>query len=137
MKSYQNFPKILSDRPAAYRNIKVTVGSWSYQASSNNNGYTNIWSDSALIAAGGLSNGVLDYYQIHFYNNMGGTMSPIQNVMPFWQAFDKPHVIGEIPSDPYPYAISSAQSGSFFYEKLLQNCYAGVWGWYVRFNYVF
>eukprot|EP01036_Dinobryon_divergens_P027191 gene27191-35921_t len=110
-------------------NIKVTVGSWSYQALSNVNGAVNIWSDANLIAAGGAANGVLDYYQIHFYNGFGSTWSPIQNFMPVWQTFDKPHVIGELPNDPYPYTASSYTTGSYFYEKLLQNCYSGSWGW--------
>lgn len=46
--------------------IKVTVGSWSFIGSSHVNGHTNIWSDRALIAAGGKENGVLDYFQVHY-----------------------------------------------------------------------
>lgn len=107
----------------------MTVGSWCYQASSNVEGATNIWSDANLIAAGGATNGVLDYYQIHFYNGFGNNWSPIANMMPFWQALDKPHVIGELPNDPYPYATTAYTAGSYFYQKLLQNCYSGAWGW--------
>jgi hypothetical protein len=112
-----------------YRHIKVTVGSWSYQALSTVNGATNIWSDANLIAAGGAANGVLDYYQIHYYNGFGSTWSPIQNMMTYWQTYDKPHVIGEIPNNPNPFTASSPQTGSYFYNTLLQNCYSGAWGW--------
>lgn len=105
------------------------MGSWSYQALSTVNGATNIWSDAALIAAGGAANGVLDYYQIHYYNGFGSTWSPLTNAMPHWLTFDKPHVIGEIPANPSPFTTSSAAAGSFFYEQLLKNCYSGSWGW--------
>jgi len=102
--------------------VKVTVGSWSYKASSNVNGYTNVWSDQSLISAGGKQNGVLDYYQIHFYNGFDQTINPFSNSMAHFQALDKPHVIGEFENAP-------TGGGSKFYEVLLQNCYAGAWGW--------
>ena len=109
--------------------MKVTVGSWSYQALSLVGGATNIWSDASLRAAGGQANGVLDYYQVHFYNHFGDSWSPLQHPVAYWQALDKPHVIGELPNDPNPYSTNSYQTGSYFYEKLLQNCYSGSWGW--------
>lgn len=102
--------------------IKVTVGSWSYVASSSVNGNSNIWSDAALIAAGGRANGVLDYYQIHYYNWAYPYYSPFLYDASYWGADDKPHVIGEFPADP------SATSG-YSYDILYQRNYAGAWGW--------
>lgn len=104
--------------------IKVTVGSWSYIASSNIHGNTNIWSDASLIAAGGKSNGVLDYYQIHYYNWAYPDNSPFLHAADSWGVSDnKPHVIGEFPNNP-----TSVDSNSM-YEKLYTSGYAGAWGW--------
>ncbi len=55
--------RVISAIHNVFPDLYVTVGSWSYIASSNVNGNTNIWSDDALIAAGGHLNGVLDFYQ--------------------------------------------------------------------------
>jgi hypothetical protein len=102
--------------------VKVTVGSWSYIGSSNVNGNTNIWSDSALIAAGGKANGVLDYYQIHYYNWAYPSNSPFVYAADHWQSSEKPHVIGEFPNDP------TGVSG-YIFESLYKGNYAGAWGW--------
>ena len=102
---------------------KVTVGSWSYIASSNVNGNVNIWSDRQLIAAGGKANGVLDFYQIHFYNWAAPNYSPFVHRADEWGASDKPHVIGETPNNP------SGVLQADIYKTLYNNGYAGVFGW--------
>jgi len=111
------------------KNIKVTVGSWSYHANSNILGETNIWSDNALIAAGGKVNGVLDFYQIHYYNWAYPNFSPFVHNATTWAVYDKPHVIGEFPNNPTPYTAASPSNGEYIYEKLYQTGYAGAWGW--------
>jgi hypothetical protein len=104
--------------------VKVTVGSWSYKASSDVVGrFGNIWSDTALIAAGGIANGVLDFYQVHYYNKMYPTFSPFVNNVDYWEASDKPHVVGEFPNDPW------GAASPYFYETLYTGGYAGAWGW--------
>ncbi len=103
--------------------VKVTVGSWSYIAASNVLQHTNIWSDEALVAAGGRTNGCLDYYQVHYYNWAYPTYSPFLQPATHWAALDKPHVIGEFPSNPQGVA------NPMFYEDLYLRGYAGAWGW--------
>lgn len=107
--------------------IKVTVGSWSYIASSSRYGNTNIWSDAALLAAGGHSNGILDYYQVHYYNWAYPDYSPFLYNASYWLVNDKPHVIGEFPNNPIPYEADL--SAGYCYEQLYRGGYAGAWGW--------
>lgn len=100
--------------------IKVTVGSWSYIASSASEGqYGNVWSDSALISAGGKSNGVLDYYQIHYYNWAYPNYSPFIYDVEHWGSSEKAHVMGEFPNDPF------GVTDQYFYETLYKHGYAG------------
>lgn len=109
--------------------LLVTVGSWSYHASGNINGDTNIWCDKCLINAGGEVNGVLDYYQIHYYNWAAPGYSPFQHPASYWNVFDKAHVIGEFPNNPIPFTSNSTSQGDYCYEKLYQSGYSGAWGW--------
>jgi hypothetical protein len=102
--------------------VKVTVGSWSYLASSTVGTYSNIWSDSALVKAGGRINGVLDYYQIHYYNWAYPSYSPFVHGVEYWGCPEKPHVVGEFPNDP-------TGASTYFYEDLYTTGYAGAWGW--------
>jgi mannan endo-1,4-beta-mannosidase len=49
----------------------VTIGSWSELTQTDSYGQYNHYKDSCLIAAGGKSNGVLNFYQIHTYSHGG------------------------------------------------------------------
>jgi|GEM_PF-2893195 len=106
----------------------VTTGSWSFQASrewGDALGQINVWSDERLITAGGKDNGILDYYQVHYYSWGGEDLSPFHHPASYWN-LDKPIVIGEF------YCTDEAYFGvnrEDLYTTLYNNGYAGAWGW--------
>jgi hypothetical protein len=101
----------------------VTNGTWEFQAASDVTGMKNYYSDAELVAAGGLANGTLDYYEVHYYSSDGTKYSPFINPASYW-GLDKPVVIGEF------YAL--AQDGvaaADTYTSLHAGGYSGSWAW--------
>ena len=82
---------------AADSKALVTVGAWSEWTSTDVYG-KNLWGDSCLIAAGGMADGYLDFYQIHSYahNNKYNDYSPFRVSSKDVYELDKPVIIGEL-----------------------------------------
>lgn len=116
--------------------VLVTNGSWSFRASSDKSlrgtVFTNYYRDDRLIAAGGDSLGVLDFYSVHYYKHFMTEQSPFHHDASYW-GLDKPIVIGEFYlSDPRrdnnPDAIFGVPWQQL-YETLYDRGYAGAMGW--------
>jgi hypothetical protein len=115
---------------------KVSNGSWNAMALVDINAIssTNYYTDAALIAAGGDTEGTLDFYMLHFYAEYNGNKySPFHNPVAYWE-LDKPLLIGEFAAHGIINAgkgfvpttqLTTTQSLSFLYD----NGYAGGWGW--------
>lgn len=107
----------------------VSTGVWSMKALTDQEGNTNYYRDDRLIAAGGDQEGVLDFYQIHYYpEHFGNAYSPFHRPASWW-GLDKPIVIGEFPvreidgqADPH---MSTAEA----YQRAMLYGYAGVMPW--------
>lgn len=101
----------------AQPNVKVTSGALGFTScvDKSSRGYINQYSDQKLIAAGGKSNGVLDFYNIHYYDWAGTDGSPFH--MSFQGTnLDKPTVIAEY----YPintFGVSSNNLGTTLIQK--------------------
>ncbi len=127
----------------------VTNGSWSFYASSDNvpgSNRMNYYRDDRLVAAGGDTDGTLDYYTVHYYEWGGTELSPFHHDVGYW-GLDKPVVIAEFYlSDDrdlsyyqgYPtealrrQATLNATYGVPYqrlYETLYDRGYAGALGW--------
>ena len=116
---------------------QITNGSWAFIASSDvGAGNFNYYTDERLIAAGGDSDGTLDFYTTHYYEWAGTARSPFHHDKDHW-GLDKPLVIAEFfmgagdDGDPeYVYGIHHSE----LYETLFNRGYAGAlaWQW---FNY--
>ncbi len=106
-------------------NTLVTVGSWSERTQTNAFGFLNYYSDECLRKAGGKTNGVLDFYQIHTYSWQGkfSTSSPMLNKVSDFN-LSKPLVIGE---------FNEQEGGGLNIQKLYGHVYDfgfnGGWGW--------
>ncbi len=81
----------------------------------------NYYRDDRLIAAGGDSLGILDYYNVHFYGTQA--QSPFNHPYSTWQ-LTKPLVIGEFFMQD-TYGIPYQQ----LYKQLYQTGYAGAMSW--------
>jgi cellulase (glycosyl hydrolase family 5) len=109
-------------------NARVTSGAQTFGTCSTGvKNMTNLYSNSALQAAGGMSNGTLDFYEVHYYmsNDSAGTTtySCFANPASHW-GLDKNVVIGEF------YAITTdGVNGSDTYTSLYNNGYNGAWAW--------
>jgi hypothetical protein len=111
----------------------VTTGAWQFtvNAATAGAGFTNAYSNAALLAAGGdggtpgRANGTLDFYEDHWYDNWNGatTVSPFAHPAAYWD-LDKPVVIGEF----WPIA-SNGVAAADLYTTLYTNGYAGGWAW--------
>ncbi len=96
----------------------------------------NYYSDASLIAAGGDTQGVLDFYQVHGYPEWSdeakdGLLNMFKYPKSHWQ-LSKPLIVGE-----HWNIIGSGNEmlKPFHYQHLHDTGYAGVWGWgyfYVR-----
>jgi hypothetical protein len=102
----------------------VTNGAWTFQACANGlAGMNNYYSDAALVAAGGKTNGTLDFYEVHYYVGNGSKNSPFLNPASHW-GLDKPVVIGEF------YALAQDNvAAANTYTTLFSNAYDGAWSW--------
>lgn len=86
--------------------------------------YRTKYTDSALIAAGGKANGVLDFYEVHFYQVNGQGNNVFANPRSHWGLSEKKLVIGEFSIDG-----SAPASGDDSYTNLFTNGYDGAWAW--------
>jgi hypothetical protein len=101
--------------------VLVTNGCWDMQAGTDVDGHYNYYTNARLIAAGGDTDGILDFYCIHYYDWAGTEHSPFQHSASYW-GLDKPLVIAEFfPNCTYCTSTS--------YESLYQNGYAGAMAW--------
>ena len=104
-------------------NARVTSGAQTFGTCSNASGGTNLYSNSALTAAGGMSNGTLDFYEVHYYTSNGSGVSCFTHPASNWK-LDKNVVMGEF------YAITTdGVNGSDTYTSLYNNGYNGAWSW--------
>ena len=111
-------------------NARVTNGTWSLKVNTNvGNGNINYYSDNELVAAGGTSNGTLDFYQVHYYDwqdNQNPSISPFEHNKDYWQ-LDKQLMLGEF------YATQAAAvlgvTDDSVYDWIYQNGYFGAWAW--------
>ncbi|MBN1766001.1 MAG: cellulase family glycosylhydrolase [Sedimentisphaerales bacterium] len=101
--------------------VYVTNGCWAFIAGSDVDGNYNYYTDARLIAAGGDSDGYLDFYCVHYYDWAGEPLSPFHHDASYWE-LDKPLVIAEFfPNCSYCTSTS--------YETLYQRGYAGALAW--------
>lgn len=76
----------------------VTNGSWNFRVLTDVDGMYNYYRDDRLTAAGGDPEGILDFYQVHFYPcHFDEKTSPFHHPADYWQ-LDKPILIGEFPA---------------------------------------
>jgi Cellulase (glycosyl hydrolase family 5) len=108
---------------AADPNARVTSGAQTFGTCSNASGGTNLYSNSALTAAGGMAKGTLDFYEVHYYTSNGSGNSCFTHPASNWK-LDKNVVIGEF------YAITTdGVNGPDTYTNLYTNGYNGAWAW--------
>lgn len=86
--------------------------------------YRTKYTDAALIAAGGKANGILDFYEVHFYQVNGQGNNVFANPRSHWGLPEKKLVIGEFGIDG-----SSPVAGDDSYTNLFTNGYDGAWAW--------
>jgi hypothetical protein len=103
---------------------EVTVGSWSFQASTDAAGNTNYYSDERLVAAGGDADGTLTHYEVHYYDHFGtGPLCPFRNPKSYYN-LNKPVVIAEFSED-----CGTGDSIETLYTLLYTTGYDGAAGW--------
>ncbi len=86
---------------------------------------TNLYRDDRLIAAGGDSDGTLDFYMIHYYEDHGKVSSPFHHPASYWE-LDKPIVVGEFSANgPYGDELTPTEAYNYLYD----NGYAGAMSW--------
>ncbi len=102
----------------------VTNGTWEFQALSTLSGMNNYYSDSELIAAGGMPNGTLDFYEVHYYAQNTAKYSPFAHPASYW-GLDKPIVVGEF----YALPQDDVTDAGDLYTYLYDGGYAGAWAW--------
>lgn len=115
--------------------VPVSTSTWNVLTMSDKVG-SNRYTDEKLIAAGGDTQGFLDFYQIHYYDEYyGNAFSPFHNPKSNWNV-DKPMVIGEFfisyggyLSDFKPHLSNPRKSTTQCYKYGIDNGYAGVMGW--------
>ncbi|MBX9853058.1 MAG: cellulase family glycosylhydrolase [Cytophagaceae bacterium] len=92
----------------------VTVGSASIRWNASiTPAVGNFWSDAALKAAAyNDNNAYLDFYQVHYYDNMGTGLSPYSKTKAAW-GFDKPTLVGE-----------TGDAGSYTYQQQYDYSYS-------------
>jgi hypothetical protein len=86
----------------------------------------NFYSDSMLIAQGGDSAGVLDFYSVHFYGS-GTSTSPFHHSSSYWN-LTKPIVVAEFAMEAGQGAPTGVPVASI-YTRLYDYGYAGALGW--------
>jgi hypothetical protein len=108
--------------------ILVSNGSWNMKVLCDRLGHRNYYSDSELISAGGDSDGFLDFYMVHYYNNDGGDNthhSPFHHNASYW-GLDKPIIVAEFSAHGFDNPYLTPQDT---YQRVFDNQYAGVLTW--------
>ncbi len=101
----------------------VTNGTWSFKAQTDVEGCTNYYTDKRLIAAGGDSLGILDFYSVHWYEGNGMALSPFSHSKSYW-GLDRPLVVAEFHmKDAFGVPLDR------LYEVLYSGGYAGALAW--------
>lgn len=108
----------------------VTNSAWTFITNSNTGDYKNYYSDEELIRVGGRAGGILDFYQVHYYDNWGAQgnsiVSPFAHHVSHWN-LDKPVAIGEF------WVLDIIYSGDYraddMYTILYEQGYSGAWAW--------
>ncbi|MEO7424790.1 MAG: cellulase family glycosylhydrolase [Fibrobacteria bacterium] len=96
--------------------------------------YLNWYTDEALKAAGADADGILDFYQVHYYGWNGPSNSPFRKGAASWSV-TKPLIVGEFASSSWGPTTSSssamqdAESVDTLLENLYKNGYAGGLFW--------
>ncbi len=108
----------------------VTNGAQTFDYCSNVSGKNAYYSDSALIAAGGKQNGILDFYEVHYYTANGSSNSCFTHPASYWK-LDKKLVMGEFAA-----ADDVDVSQNDLYTNLYSNGYDGAWAWSYDADYV-
>lgn len=105
--------------------VLVTLGSWNERAQTDSFNYRNYYTDSCLIAAGGMSDGVIDFQQMHTYawDEAFSDTSPFSQSNPAYQ-LSKPNVIGEFSQDG-----GDGRDITTMYEWAYSEGYSGAWSW--------
>lgn len=113
----------------------VTNGSWNFRVLTNRKGMTNYYNDARLIEAGGDPDGILDFYQVHFYAaHFDESTSPFHHPASYW-GLDKPILIGEfaahglIKQEGQNFRLKKELSAEDAWVFALENGYAGALGW--------
>ena len=114
--------------------VSTGIKDFSYLWNHSSNSNTFRYSGAALIAAGGDTDGWLDFYMGHYYPEWQGTsISPFHNSASHWAA-DRPIVIAEFPSRSWPWSGYNVQPGTDMdiveaYRYAFGNGYAGALSW--------
>jgi hypothetical protein len=108
---------------AADPDTPVTNGSQVFQYCSNVNSNTNLYSDTALRAAGGMQTGTLDFYEVHYYESNGPGNSCFLNPASHWN-LDKKLVMGEFYAQTTD-GVSQDNTYTYLYDA----GYNGAWAW--------
>eukprot|EP00164_Ancoracysta_twista_P001842 GFYU01002423.1.p1 GENE.GFYU01002423.1~~GFYU01002423.1.p1 ORF type:complete len:436 (-),score=74.36 GFYU01002423.1:88-1341(-) len=138
----ENFLKFINWQVAAIHRADpkslVTVGSWAMNAMLSGGGpggfVVNHYCDECLVAAGGMSDGVLDFYQVHTYDWKGkyNAWDPFNDqtmakYRPLMGSRPRPLVIGEFSSkrgagrsieEMYTYAYDAGYSGTWAWQAI-------------------
>jgi hypothetical protein len=114
---------------AADPNVLVTNGSQTFDYCSNASGKTNYYSDSQLVAAGGKTNGTLDFYEVHYYTSNGASDSCFTYPASHW-ALDKKLVMGEFAA-----ADTDGVTLANLYTSIYSSGYSGAWAWAYTANW--
>ena len=105
-------------------NALVTSGAQTFGTCSTASGMQNLYSDSALSAAGGKSDGTLSFYEVHYYESNGTQYSCFMNPASHWGLTGKKLVMGEFYA-----ATTDGVSQADTYTSLYTNGYSGAWAW--------
>ncbi|HEY9165733.1 MAG TPA: discoidin domain-containing protein [Candidatus Kryptonia bacterium] len=104
----------------------MTTADWvAYMQKISLAGNTNYYTDARLKAAGGDSDGTLDFYTVDYYSGAGTSYSPFLHNCSAYM-LDKPLVIGEFFMAP-----TDGLADGVLYPRLYNNGYAGalMWAW--------
>jgi hypothetical protein len=114
---WQRFTAMIAEAVHMHSTLKVTTGSsalkWNSDAVPPAEG--NYWSDAALKAAYPSTRGVLDFYNVHYYDwmyNADWGYDPCRKNASFWK-LDKPTVVAELPPTSQHYSTDAMLQCAF------------------------
>jgi len=114
--------------------ILVSNGAVTFETTTDVDGMTNYYTDSALKAVGGDADGALDFYMVHYYGWNGVANSPFTKTYAHWK-LDKPLVVGEFPAGDWSPAISSKNKDAAKQDTLLTYLYKSGYAGGLSWNY--